>query len=124
MTLKRRDFIKLSAGSTAGAAFLASCTSSAETATKSDSPLDKLKPMTGDVKPITVAERESRIEKAQRLMVDNKVQALYLDGGTAMHYFTGIRWGRSERMMAAIIPARGEVKYVSPAFEAERVKEL
>lgn len=124
MTLKRRDFIKLSAGSTAGAAFLASCTSSAETTTRSDSPLDKLKPMTGDVKPITVAERESRIEKAQRLMVDNKIEALYFDGGTGMHYFTGIRWGRSERMMAAIIPARGEVKYVSPAFEAERVKEL
>ncbi|MEP2669492.1 MAG: Xaa-Pro peptidase family protein [Cyclobacteriaceae bacterium] len=124
MALKRRDFIKLSAGSTAGAAFLTSCTSSTETTTPSNSPLDKLKPMTSDVKPITVAERESRIEKAQRLMVDNKIEALYFDGGTGMHYFTGIRWGRSERMMAAIIPARGEVKYVSPAFEAERVKEL
>lgn len=122
--LKRRDFIKLTAGSTAGAAFLASCNSSAETTSKADTPLDKLKPMTGDVKPITVAEREARIEKAQKLMVDNKIQALYLDGGTSMNYFTGIRWGTSERMMAAIIPAKGEVKYISPAFEAERVKEL
>lgn len=124
MTLKRRDFIKLSAGTTAGAAFLASCTSTGETTVKSDSPLDKLKPMTADVKPITLAERESRIEKAQRLMVENNIEALYLDGGTGMHYFTGIEWGLSERMMAAIIPARGDVKYVSPAFEAERVKEL
>ena len=56
MALKRRDFIKLSAGSTAGAAFLTSCSSSTETTT--NSPLDKLKPMTSDVKPITVAERE------------------------------------------------------------------
>lgn len=124
MTLKRRDFIKLTAGSTAGAAFLTSITSSAQTTTKSNSPLDKLKPMTGDVKPITVQEREARIEKAQRLMTDNKIKALYLEGGTSLNYFTGIRWGRSERMMAAIIPAKGEVKYISPAFEAARVQEL
>lgn len=124
MTLKRRDFIKLSAGSTAGAAFLTACSAPAAPAAKTETPLDKLKPMTGDVKPITVQERESRIEKAQRLMVENNIKALYLDGGTGMHYFTGIRWGTSERMMAAIIPAKGEVKYISPAFEAERVKEL
>ncbi|MEQ8425472.1 MAG: M24 family metallopeptidase, partial [Cyclobacteriaceae bacterium] len=123
MTLKRRDFIKLSAGSTAGAALLAGCTTPAATASP-EGPMDKLKSMTTDIKPITKEERESRIEKAQRLMTENKIKALYLDGGTSMEYFTGISWGTSERMMAAIIPASGEVKYISPAFEAERVKEL
>lgn len=123
MTLKRRDFIKLSAGTTAGVAFLAGCTTPAAAPT-SDSPMDKLQSMTKDIVPISKAERESRIEKAQRLMAENKIQALYLDGGTSMEYFTGISWGTSERMMAAIIPAKGEVKYISPAFEAERVKEL
>lgn len=123
MTLKRRDFIKLSAGTTAGVALLAGCTTPAAAPT-SDSPMDKLQSMTKDIVPISKAERESRIEKAQRLMAENKIQALYLDGGTSMEYFTGISWGTSERMMAAIIPAKGEVKYISPAFEAERVKEL
>lgn len=123
MTLKRRDFIKLSAGTTAGVALLAGCTTPAA-APSSDSPMDKLQSMTKDIVPISKAERESRIEKAQRLMAENKIQALYLDGGTSMEYFTGISWGTSERMMAAIIPAKGEVKYISPAFEAERVKEL
>lgn len=124
MTLKRRDFIKLSAGSTAGAALLAGCSTAATPPPASSSPLDKLKNMVSDIKPITKEERTSRIERAQKLMADNKIAALYLDAGTSMEYFTGIRWGQSERMLAAIIPASGDVKYVSPGFEAERVKEL
>ncbi|GAB1444868.1 metallopeptidase MdpA [Flammeovirgaceae bacterium] len=86
--------------------------------------MDKLQSMTKDIVPISKAEREARIAKAQRLMTENKIEALYLDGGTSMAYFTGINWGTSERMMAAIIPAKGEVKYISPAFEAARVEEL
>ncbi|MEQ8364806.1 MAG: M24 family metallopeptidase [Cyclobacteriaceae bacterium] len=124
MAIKRRDFIKLSAGTTAGAAFLGACSTPEATSTKSSGPLDDLQSMTKDIIPISVTEREARIEKAQRLMTENKINALFLDGGTTMEYFTGISWGTSERMMSAIIPAKGEVKYVSPAFEAERVKEL
>ncbi len=125
MTLKRRDFIKMSAGSTAGVALLAGCSTPAATPSSGQaSALDALKPMTEGVVPISVQEREGRIEKAQRLMTENNIKALYLDGGSAMNYFTGIQWGTSERMMAAIVPAKGEVKYISPAFEAERVKEL
>jgi Xaa-Pro dipeptidase len=124
MALNRRDFIKLSAGTTAGAALLASCTTPASTAPASSSPMDKLQSMTKDIVPISKTEREARIAKAQRLMTENKIEALYLDGGLGMTYFTGISWGTSERMMAAIIPAKGEVRYVSPAFEAARVQEL
>ena len=90
---------------------------------RSDVP-DRLALMTGDVAPITVEERRTRIQKAQRLMAEKKVQAIVLDSGTSMVYFTGIGWGASERPMLAIIPAQGEVKYVSPAFEAERLREL
>lgn len=123
MTLKRRQFLKLSAGSTAGAALLAGCSTPVATI-PSASPLDNLKNMVGDIKPITKDERLTRIERAQKLMVDNKLSALYLDAGTSMEYFTGIKWGQSERMLAAIIPAKGDIKYISPGFEAERVKEL
>lgn len=123
MTLKRRDFIKLSAASTAGAGLLAGCATPVATPSES-SPLDKLTNMTSDIKPITKEERLARIDKAQQLMINEKIQALYLDAGTSLEYFTGIKWGQSERMLAAIIPSRGDVKYVSPGFEAERVKEL
>ncbi len=123
MTLKRRQFIKLSAGSTAGAALLAGCSTPAANIPPT-SPMDDLKNMIGDIKPITKDERLNRIERAQKLMADNKLEALYLDAGTSMEYFTGIKWGQSERMLAAIIPAKGDIKYISPGFEAERVKEM
>jgi Xaa-Pro dipeptidase len=125
MSLNRRNFIRTSAVSAGAATLLSglsSCTPDKEAAKKT--PLDDLTSMTKDVVPITVEERQSRIEKAQRLMNENKISAMFLDGGTSMEYFTGIKWGTSERMMAAIIPAKGDVKYVSPHFEEARVREL
>ena len=80
--------------------------------------------MTTGVEPISLKERQSRIEKARRLMAENGIDAMYLDGGTGLEYFTGVRWGRSERMLAAVIPAEGELKYVSPGFEEARLREL
>jgi Xaa-Pro dipeptidase len=83
-----------------------------------------LKPMTEGISPITVEERQSRIEKACKLMSDNGIAAVYLEAGSSLFYFTGIRWGRSERMTAAIIPARGEIAYVCPGFEEARLREM
>jgi Xaa-Pro dipeptidase len=117
MSIKRRDFIRLSGLAAAGFNSLPARAGGVKV-------LDDLKVMTGDVVPITVEERQARIRKAQRLMVENKIEALVLDSGTSMVYFTGIGWGQSERPMVAVIPAKGDVKYVSPAFEAERLREL
>jgi Xaa-Pro dipeptidase len=79
--------------------------------------------MTGDVVPVTLQERETRIEKAQRLLAENKMEALVLDAGTSMKYFTDISWGASERPMVAIIPAKGTPRYVCPGFEESRLRE-
>jgi len=123
MSLKRRSFLRLTAGrAAAGAALFHGL--SAFTKTAGASVLDDLRPMTDDVVPITLEERLSRIQKAQRLMVENKIEALILDTGTSMQYFTGVGWWPSERTMVAIIPAKGEIKYVGPAFEAQRLREL
>src|SRR5882724_4049186 len=126
MSLKRRDFLRLTAGNAAASTVLFSGLScfTASSAISKSSLIDDLKPMTGDVVPISVQEREARIEKVQRLMIENKVEALVLDSGTSLKYFTGISWWPSERTMVAVIPARGEVKYVSPGFEAERLRQL
>jgi Xaa-Pro dipeptidase len=83
-----------------------------------------LKPMTADVKPITREERAARVQKAQRLMAENKLSAIVLEGGSSMFYFTGVRWGLSERPFVAVIPANGAIAWVSPAFEEERAREL
>jgi Xaa-Pro dipeptidase len=84
----------------------------------------KLRNMTADIVPISMDERRSRIEKARRLMRENKIDAIYLEPGTSMFYYTGMRWGTSERMFALVIPARGEIAWVCPKFEEERAREL
>jgi len=73
--------------------------------------------------PITVGEREARIEKARRLMAAKGMDALMLTGGTSLVYFTGIRWGLSERLFSIIIPVRGQPFLVTPAFEEDRSRE-
>jgi len=88
------------------------------------SKLDSPKPMTEGIVPITIEERQSRIEKARRLMADSDMDAIYLEAGSSLFYYTGVRWERSERMMAAVIPARGEIVYVCPGFEEPRLREL
>jgi len=117
MSLKRKDFIRLSAGSVL-ATGLSSFNKPAA------SPIHQLEPL-ADALPITTAERLARIEKAQRLMTENKIDALVLDAGTtALQYFTGVGWWPSERTMVAVIPAKGDIHYISPAFEEERLRQL
>jgi Xaa-Pro dipeptidase len=83
-----------------------------------------LKPMTAGIVPITMDERSARVEKARRLMTTNKLDAIVLEGGSSLFYFTGVRWGLSERPFVAVIPARGELAWVCPAFEEARAREL
>jgi Xaa-Pro dipeptidase len=56
-------------------------------------------------------------------MVDQKIGALLLESGSSLDYFTGIQWRRSERTTAAVIPARGDVVVVTPAFEEPSIRE-
>jgi Xaa-Pro dipeptidase len=82
-----------------------------------------LKNRRADVKPITTAERRDRIERARRLMQQNKIDAVCMIGGTSLAYFTGIHWGNSERLFAFTIPEKGNAFYVTPAFEEDRARE-
>ena len=124
MTLKRRDFINLSAIAAAtGIAGLSSCTSNVPSNEKT-SAMDDLQLMTHDVVPIALQERVARVEKAQKLLREQKIEALILDAGTSLEYFTGISWWPSERTMVAIVPATGTISYVCPGFEESRLREL
>lgn len=124
MTINKRGFLGFAGAGALLAATGGRASAAEQTASECADPLADLKSMTTGVEGITLAERQSRIAKAQKLMAENGIDALFLDSGTGMEYFTGVRWGRSERMLAAIIPAEGEVKYVSPGFEEERLREL
>jgi Xaa-Pro dipeptidase len=123
MTIKRRDFIGLTSIAAAAGVVTGFNSCNAGDQKKTANSASTLKLMTDDIVPISVSEREARIAKAQGLLSENKIEALILDAGTGLNYFTGISWGRSERTMVAIIPAKGEVKYVCPGFEEARLRE-
>lgn len=87
-------------------------------------PIRNLTPMIDGVVPISVDERKQRIAKAQELMEKEKLDAIFMEGTTTCFYFTGMRWGQSERTFGVVIPAKGEIVYVCPKFEDDRAKEL
>lgn len=131
MCTDRRDFLRASAG-VAGAALLRPAFAFADTnetaaiQERQDVPeqIQKLKRMTAGVVPPSDDERRARIAKAQRLMAEHKIDAIYIEPGSSMFYFTGMRWSTSERMLALVIPQRGELAWVCPKFEEERAREL
>ena len=74
-------------------------------------------------RPITNDERLARIERAKALMAKEGLGAIVLTGGTSLVYFSNLRWGQSERMLAVILPAKGDPVIVCPAFELGRADE-
>ena len=84
--------------------------------------LDGLNNMTQGVAPIALSEFEARIAKAQLIMQQQGIDAVYLNAGTNLYYFTGTRWYASERLVGAILPATGKVQYIAPAFELDTLQ--
>jgi Xaa-Pro dipeptidase len=80
--------------------------------------------MTARVRPITNEERMARVEKAKRLMVANKIDAIALCGGTSTLYFANAQIGGGERLWAVVIPAKANPFIVCPAFEEGRAREI
>lgn len=85
--------------------------------------LARMKPMLDGVAPIQEAELRGRVLRAQAMLRQQGVQALYLDTSTSLTYFTGISLKPTERLHGAIIPAEGEIAYLSPAFEEPKTRE-
>ncbi|HVM37654.1 MAG TPA: Xaa-Pro peptidase family protein [Sphingomicrobium sp.] len=73
--------------------------------------------------PTTRAERLQRLARARALMQRHDIGAVLIEPGASLDYFTGVRWSRSERLTAAVIPATGEPIVVTPFFEKPSVEE-
>jgi len=124
MKISRRHLFKTSA--LAGAGLAVAPILSAQQAPPTLPPaFDSLKPLGDRVKPITIPEYQARIAHAQELMnaASPKFDALYIPPGTSLRYFTSIRWGLSERIVALIVPRTGDPLIICPAFEERRLRE-
>jgi len=119
----RREFL-LSAGAIGAGALAAARDAGAQSAAQVPDSIRSLTPMTNGIVPIGADERRARLDKARRLMADNRIAALLLEGGSSMFYFTGVRWGLSERPFVSVIPAKGDLAWVAPGFEEARAREL
>ena len=128
--MNRRSFVARSAALAGAAAVSESLAPNALEAQQQqpEAPLPdavlRLRPMTPAPVPISDNERLARIEKARRLMRENGMAAMILEGGSSMVYYTGVRWGLSERPFGVVIPVTGELAYFTPGFEEERAREL
>ncbi len=56
-------------------------------------------------------------------MVETKLEAVVIASGTSLRYFTGARWGLSERFFGLVLTREGAPAWVTPAFEKERAEE-
>ncbi len=85
--------------------------------TQQEKALDALNDMTANVRPISLEEYQLRVAKAQRLMREKDIDAVYLNAGTNLEYFTGLRWYPSERLVGVILYQEGLPTLIAPAFE-------
>src|ERR1700730_4307819 len=116
--VSRRSFI-----ASTGAAAAAVVTAGRSARAGGAAPPTELKAITGAAQPISAEERLGRIARVQAMMTQQKIGALLVESGSSLEYFTGISWRRSERTTAAIVPAKGAVLVVTPAFEEPSVRE-
>src|SRR6202035_2813386 len=73
--------------------------------------IKNLKPMLDGIQPITDDERRARIEKARRLMRENKLGAIFLEPGSSLYYYTGKRGG--DGAFGWLLPAQGEAAWIA-----------
>jgi len=128
MTTTRRSFLAAAVAASAPATILPAFGRPAYAAQSEPAPplppaIAALKDRRSEPKPITSAERESRIARARELMGQKNFAAICIGGGTTLDYFTGIHWYNSERPTLLVLPAKGQPFAVCPAFEEERLRE-
>ena len=76
-----------------------------------------------DIVPITIDERNSRLDRARDLMKQNGLNAILITTGASLQYYTGTRWGQSERLFAYVIPQAAAPFVICPHLERDRLNE-
>lgn len=67
--------------------------------------------------PIGKEERDARLEHARKRLAAIGADALLVNAGPSLRYFTGIGWSPTERLVAMLLPVSGKPWILCPAFE-------
>ncbi|HSA97234.1 MAG TPA: Xaa-Pro peptidase family protein [Acidobacteriota bacterium] len=120
MSLTRRSFIKTGTVSLAALSLGPSARASAAAV----GPAQELQNLAAGVQPLGPEDYAARREKARRLLAANKLDAVFIGGGTNLLYFTKVGWWLSERVFGVVLSQKKDPIWVCPAFEAPRAQEL
>ncbi len=120
MSVSRRRFLQAS-GLGAGALAVSVPARAAED--KLPAPIQALSEPKEKVTPISLDQRRARLQRAQKLMAEKSLDALVIASGTSLLYFTGARWGTSERFFGTVLTREGDPAWITPAFEEQRARE-
>src|SRR5208283_156365 len=120
--ISRRLFLHSTAAASA-AALAPTISSSASPQLPSN--FSNLKPLGDRRRTLNTSDFHDRLLHAQNRMSEIKpaLDALVIGPGSSLYYFTGIRWGLSERLLALVLPRSGEPILICPAFEESRMRE-
>ncbi|MDF3934906.1 M24 family metallopeptidase [Pseudomonas citronellolis] len=83
-----------------------------------------LRDMTDGVAPIGLDEHRGRVADLQRRLREQGLAAAFVDAGSHLRYFSGLKWSPSERLVGLLVPAEGAPLYLAPAFEDGTVRDL
>ncbi|MFC3549998.1 M24 family metallopeptidase [Lysobacter cavernae] len=79
--------------------------------------LAALGPWSRPAPPIRTEERAMRLARARSLMAELGADALIINAGANLRYFTGLSWAASERLVVMVLPRSGAPVLVCPEFE-------
>lgn len=79
--------------------------------------LAQMRPWAEIAPTISAQEFGQRIARARTLMEQAGAEALLVDAGPSLRYFTGLSWGASERLVAMLLLPDGDPVLVAPRFE-------
>lgn len=125
--VSRRRFL-ITAAATAPALTLNAQTKGAAVKTPADAceeqlpaAIAALKDRRSEIVPITKEERGVRHDLARELMKQYGMNAILITSGAALNYFTGARWGQSERLFCYVIPQSAAPFVVCPYLERDHL---
>jgi len=120
MSLTRRSFIKTGTVSLAALGLGPLSPASAAAAGSAQ----ELQNLAAGVQPLGPEDYAARRDKARRLLAANKLDAVFIGGGTNLVYFTKVGWWTSERVFGVVLSLKKDPIWVCPAFEVKRAQEL
>ena len=121
--MNRRKFIENSALAGSGLALVGATATSCNSTDQTNQQV-KVESITDEVEFINTQDRAQRIEQASKLMQQHQFDAIFIESGTSLEYFAGIKWWPSERLTGVLIFSDATLKYICPAFEKERLEEM